>query len=39
LRGRPALALAELRAAVAGTAAALRALPARLRKVPPGADP
>ncbi len=39
LRGRPALALAELRAAVSGTAAALRAVPARLRKIPPGADP
>ncbi|HYV67563.1 MAG TPA: hypothetical protein VE964_15060, partial [Myxococcales bacterium] len=39
LRGRPALAWAELRAAAAGTAAALRALPFRLRKVPPGADP
>jgi GT2 family glycosyltransferase len=39
LRGRPGLALAELRAAVSGTAAALRALPVRLRKIPPGADP
>jgi GT2 family glycosyltransferase len=39
LRGRPALALAEVRAAVAGVAAALAALPARLRKVPPGAEP
>jgi GT2 family glycosyltransferase len=39
LRGHPALALAELRAAVSGTAAALRALPLRLRRVPPGADP
>ena len=39
LRGRPGLALAELRAAVSGTAAALLALPVRLRKIPPGADP
>ena len=39
LRGRPALAFAELRAAVSGTAAALAALPGRLRKVPRGAEP
>jgi len=39
LRGRPALALAEVRAALAGVAAAVGALPARLRDVPPGAEP
>jgi GT2 family glycosyltransferase len=39
LRGRPALALAELRAAVAGAAAAVLALRARLRPIPPGAEP
>ena len=38
-RGRPALAFAELRAAIAGSAAALAALPARSRKVPRGAEP
>lgn len=39
VRGRPALAWAELRAAISGTAAALRALPLRSSKVPPGAEP
>src|SRR2546430_11051346 len=39
LRGRPAQAWAELRAAISGTAAALRALPLRSRKIPPGAEP
>jgi GT2 family glycosyltransferase len=39
LRGRPGLAFAELRAAVAGAAAALGALPTRFRKIPPGAEP
>ena len=38
-RGRPALAFAELRAAIAGSAAALAALPARSRKMPRGAEP
>jgi GT2 family glycosyltransferase len=38
-RGRPALAFAELRAAVAGSAAAIAALPGRSRKVPRGAEP
>ncbi|HWE25066.1 MAG TPA: glycosyltransferase family 2 protein [Myxococcales bacterium] len=38
-RGRPALAFAELRAAIAGSAAALAALPGRSRKVPRGAEP
>jgi N-acetylglucosaminyl-diphospho-decaprenol L-rhamnosyltransferase len=38
-RGRPALAFAELRAAIGGSAAALAALPARSRKVPRGAEP
>jgi GT2 family glycosyltransferase len=39
LRGRPALALAELRAAIAGSAAAVVALPRRWRQIPRGAEP
>jgi GT2 family glycosyltransferase len=39
LRGHPGLAFAEVRAAIAGSFAALGALPARLRKVPRGAEP
>jgi len=39
LHGRPALALAELRAAIAGAAAALLALRTRMRRIPPGAEP
>jgi GT2 family glycosyltransferase len=38
-RGRPALAFAELRAAISGSASALAALPQRGRKVPRGAEP
>jgi GT2 family glycosyltransferase len=39
LRGRPALAFAEVRAAVAGSAAAMAALPRRWRRIPRGAEP
>jgi N-acetylglucosaminyl-diphospho-decaprenol L-rhamnosyltransferase len=39
LRGRPALALAELRAASSGSAAALAALLVRRRRIPRGAEP
>ena len=39
VQGHPALALAELRAALSGTAAALAALPSRGRPIPRGAEP
>jgi len=39
LRGHPALAFAELRAALSGSAAAFAALPRRWRRIPRGAEP
>jgi N-acetylglucosaminyl-diphospho-decaprenol L-rhamnosyltransferase len=39
LRGQPALALAELRAALAGAAAAVLAVRTRMRRIPKGAEP